>query len=180
MSEEGFPKTWGTTEQELSKRYPADEAVPDAKTWTCRAIDIDASPEVVFRWLCQLKKGPYSYDLLDNMGRRSPRKLIPGLEELELGQTFMMIYELVDFESDRQITVRTNKFKGPFGTQAVTYQVTPRDGGSRLLAKRVLQPPRGPHGPIFRMNLPFIDAVMARKQLLNFKKLSERQVQEEA
>ena len=30
------------------------------------------------------------------------------------------------------------------------------------------------------MNLPFIDFVMARKQLLNIKKLAERQVREQA
>jgi hypothetical protein len=178
-AEDSTIRAWGSTEEERAARYPCDDAVPDAKTWTCRAIDIEAPPEVVYRWLCQLRKGPYSYDLLDNLGRRSPRKLIPGLEDLEVGQTFMTIYELVDFEQDRQITVRTNKLKGPFGTQAVTYQVTPNgDGGSRLVAKRVLSPPRGPHGPIFKMNLPFIDAVMARKQLVNFKKLAERQVRE--
>ena len=184
MSDDGFPKTWGATEDERAKRYPADDAVPDAKTWTIRAIDVDAPPEVVFRWLCQLQKGPYSYDLLDNLGRRSPRKLIPGLENLELGQQFMTIYELIDFErpteGSGQITVRTNKLKGPFGTQAVTYEVSDNaDGGTRLVAKRVLAPPHGPHGPIFKFNLPFIDYVMAKKQMKNMKKLAERQAGEQ-
>ena len=101
------------------QRYPCDDALPDAEVSTCRAIDIDAPPEVVFRWLCQLQKGPYSYDLLDNLGRRSPRKLVDGMDKLELGQTFMTIYELVDFEpatsGSGHITVRTNKLKGRSG-----------------------------------------------------------------
>ena len=171
----------GSTPEERAKSYPCDEALPDASVSTVRATDIDAPPAVVYRWLCQLQKGPYSYDLLDNLGRRSPRKLIPGLEQLERGQQFMTIYELIDFEQDRQITVRTNKLKGPFGTQAVTYEVSPNaDGGTRLVAKRVLSPPRGPHGPIFKMNLPFIDYFMAKKQMRNMKKLAERQAQERA
>lgn len=178
MSEDSAIRAWGSTEQERAASYPCDEAVPDAAVSTCRAIDIEAPPEVVFRWLCQLRVGPYSYDLLDNLGRRSPRKLVDGLQNLELGQKFMMIYELVDFEQDRQITVRTNKLPGAIGVQSVTYQVTAgANGGSRLLAKRVLRPPRGPFGPLMKLNLPVIDYVMAMKQLKNFKKLAERQAQ---
>ena len=184
MREDSAIRASGSTEEERARRYPCDDALPDAETSTCRAIDIDAPPEVVFRWLCQLQAGPYSYDLLDNLGRRSPRKLVPGMEKLELGQKFMIIYELVEFEppsgGSGHITVRTNKLRGPFGTQAVTYHVSPNvKGGTRLVAKRVLKPPRGPHGPVFKMNLPAMDYVMARKQLRNFKKLAERQVAEE-
>jgi hypothetical protein len=167
---------WGSTASERAATYPCDNAAPDAAKSMHRAIDVAAPPEIVFRWLCQLRVAPYSYDILDNLGRRSPRELTPGLEQLEKGQTFMMIYELVDFEPDRQITVATAKFTGMFGRQAVTYQVTQRpDGGTRLVAKRRLKPPRGPHGPMIKLNLPVIDFIMTRKQLRTLKKLAERQ-----
>jgi hypothetical protein len=167
---------WGSTPEERSADYPCDRHLPDAAKSMHRAIDVDAPPPVVFRWLCQLRAAPYSYDVLDNLGRRSPRKLTPGLEALETGQKFMIIYELVEFEPDRQITVACKHLTGAFGRQAITYQVTPRPGGgSRLLAKRRLTPPRGPHGPLIKLNLPVIDLIMTRKQLRTLKKLAEQQ-----
>jgi hypothetical protein len=167
---------WGTTAAERAAPYPCDRVLPDAVKAMHRGVDVDAPPEVVFRWLCQLRVAPYSYDALDNLGRRSPRKLTPGLEQLELGQQFMMIYELAEFEPDRQITVRCARFTGAFGQQAVTYQVTPREGGgSRLVAKRRLKPPRAPHGLMIKTNLPVIDLIMTRKQLRTLKRLAEMQ-----
>jgi hypothetical protein len=170
-------REWGSTEAERAASYKCAEVLPDAAKSLYRAIDVEAPPEVVFRWLCQLRVAPYSYDLLDNLGRRSPRELTPGLERLEVGQRFMMIYELVEFEPGHQITVVINKlFRGAFGTQAVTYNVTQRDGGgSRLVANRRLKPPRGPHGPLIKLNLPVIDLLMTRKQLKTLSKLAERQ-----
>jgi hypothetical protein len=38
---------------------------------------------------------------------RSPRVLTPGLEELEVGQTFATIFELVEFETNSHVTLRT-------------------------------------------------------------------------
>lgn len=94
-----------------------------------RAVDVAAPPAVVFRWRCQLKVAPYSYDLLDNLGRRSPRELTPGVERLERGQRFL-IFELVDFEPGRQLT--GTSLPGPtrvFGPIAGTYLVEPAGTG---------------------------------------------------
>ena len=85
-----------------------------------RAISIDASPQVVYAWLCQLRVAPYSYDLLDRFGRRSPRRRDPDLAELEVGQRFMSQFDLVSFVPDRHITLVTGKI-------CVTYAVRPRE-----------------------------------------------------
>jgi hypothetical protein len=172
---------WGSTPAERAAEYPCDRHLPDAVSSMHRAIDVDAPPEVVYRWLCQLRVAPYSYDILDNLGRRSPRKLTPGLDELEVGQRFMFIYELVEFEPDLHLTVATKRFTGAFGNQALSYSVTGRPGGgSRLVAKRRLKPPRGPLGPMIKVNLPVIDFVMTRKQLRTLKQLAEKQARGDA
>jgi hypothetical protein len=129
----------------------------------------------VFRWLCQLRKAPYSYDILDNFGRRSPRELTPGLEHLERGQKFMMFYELVDFEPDRSITIVFKRFLWMFGQRAVTYRVTPAGAGSRLVAKIRHRKPPLPFGLTVPHVLPFLDLIMMRKQLLTLRKLAGKQ-----
>jgi hypothetical protein len=96
---------WGSTAAERAASYPCEDFVPGADLEVFRAIDISASVDVVYRWLCQLRAAPYSYDLLDNLGRRSPRELTPGLEELEVGQRIMTIFHLASFEPDRHLTI---------------------------------------------------------------------------
>jgi hypothetical protein len=152
-----------------------------------RGLDVNAPPEILFRWLCQLRIAPYSYDWLDNFGRRSPRTLTPGLERLEVGQHVMALFELVEFETDRHITAITLPTIGEslFGRFACSYVVMPRrdDGAarrSRLLVKLVARRSRGPLGLLMSWTLPWGDLVMMRKQLYNLKALAESSAPETA
>src|SRR5262245_29088368 len=88
---------WGTTSTERAMAFPCDSYLAQPDGVYFRAVNIEASASVIFRWLCQLKVAPYSYDLLDNQGRQSPRRLIEGLEQLEVGQKVMTIFKLVAF-----------------------------------------------------------------------------------
>src|SRR5919197_464770 len=97
---------WGATPAEQSLAFPCDSYLATAEHAYFRAVDVRTPAAVLFRWLCQLKVAPYSYDLLDNFGRRSPRRLTPGLERLAVGERFMTIFELVDFAEDEQLTLR--------------------------------------------------------------------------
>jgi hypothetical protein len=157
-------RNWGSTAEERARSLPCDEVVPDAKFVLHRAVDVDAPPEVVFRWLCQMRVAPYSYDLIDNLGRRSPQELTPGLDQLEVGQRFM-IFRLASFEPDMHLTLEHH---GPlFGDVGITYAVTP---GTRLVMRLACNPPRV---PLAGQLLAVGDFVMARRQLLNFKRLAE-------
>ena len=154
--------TWGVRPSEPAAPLPCDELLPDAPVQADRAISIAAPPSVVFSWLCQLRAAPYSYDIIDNLGRRSPRQRDPGLVRLEVGQRFMTMFALRSFVDGEQITLRA---KGV----AVTYAVAPEGTGSRLHVRVLFAGPR----PLVRA-LALGDLVMMRKQLLTLKSLSER------
>ena len=136
-----------------------------------RATTVDAPASVVFRWLCQLKLAPYSYDLVDNLGRRSPRELVPGVERLVVGQRFMVIFSLASFAYDEHITLRNHRV-------AVTYTVLSAEGSTRptrLVARVIFDPPGGRLATaVIGRALALGDLVMMRKQLLRLKALAER------
>jgi deazaflavin-dependent oxidoreductase (nitroreductase family) len=162
-------------EWERALAYPCDGFVHEQGDAYFRAIEVAAPAAVVFRWLCQLRAAPYSYDAIDNFGRRSPRTLTPGLERLEPGQRFMTIFDLVDFDAPRQLTLAVRRLRPIFGEGAVTYRVTP--GGPdrcRLTLKIVVGRSQARAEPLRRLLLPWLDLAMSRKQLRTIKELAER------
>ena len=166
-------ETWGSTAAERSRSYPCDGMVALPRRTLFRAVDVDAPAAVTFRWLCQLRIAPYSYDWIDNFGRRSPRRLIDGLDALAVGQRVMGIFRLAAFDPPRHITlVLDSPSRRFFGDLAVTYEVVPRGDASRIVVKLVVRDPGRP----FRWAAPLLpwgDLVMMRKQLLTLKALAE-------
>lgn len=159
---------WGADAQERGLALDCDGLLAGAPMRLHRAVSVQAAPEIVFRWLCQLKHAPYSYDLLDNLGRRSPRELTPGAERLAVGQRFMSIFTLVSYAPAEHITLRARR-------TAVTYAVFGRAGATRLLARVLFQPPGGRLlGALSGHGLALGDLLMMRKQLLTLKSLAER------
>jgi len=167
---------WGCTDAERSNAYPCDGLLVPADAALFRGLDVAAPAPVVFRWLCQLKVAPYSYDWIDNGRRRSPRELTQGLDHLERGQEVMSIFQLVDYEEGRHLTLLLHRPSAlrRFGAVAGSYVVVPvSERSSRLLVKLLVRYPRGIYGAFLRALLPFGDRVMMRKQLVTLKKLSE-------
>ncbi len=164
---------WGSTASERSEAFACDRLVDSPDVVLFRALDVGARPQTVFRWLCQLRAAPYSYDLIDNMGRRSPQKLTPGLEQLAAGQRMMLVFKLVEFERGTSITVLSEGRL--FGRVAVTYRVAEGPGGrSRLVAKVLVKHPRpGLRGAFAGFVLAPGDLVMMRRQLMNLARLAE-------
>lgn len=170
---------WGSTANERAQDYPCDRFLPNCDTLLHRGIDVRATATEVFRWFCQLKVAPYSYDWIDNWGRPSPRQLTPGVERLTLGEPVMTIFALVDYQIDRHLTVRMVHPGGIriFGDIALTYRVLPVLSGGAVCSRisvrmRIRYPGRGVWR-LMRWLLPWGDLIMMRKQLLTLKHLAE-------
>ncbi len=180
----GWIRDWGSSPREREQSFPCDAHLGAPVLTLHRAVTVAAPPSIVFRWLCQLRAAPYSYDWIDNGGRRSPRVLTPGLDQLEVGQTVMSIFRLADYTAGEHLTLvtRGGGAERLFGKMACTYRVqAERDDGaastSRLVVRLLAGRPAGLYrwlSPLF----PLGDWVMMRKQLLNLKRLAERSARE--
>lgn len=166
---------WHVTEAERDAHYPCDDYAEADWMSIMRGIDINALPPVVFRWICQLKVAPYSYDWIDNRGRRSPRTLTPGAEQLQIGQQ-LMIGAITEFVVDDHITgIGDPDAAKRFGPVAMSYLVRPQSEnrpGSRLLTRIRI----GGDAPLLRIAheaLLWGDLIMMRKQFLNLKANAE-------
>ncbi|MCP3784985.1 polyketide cyclase [Micromonospora sp. A3M-1-15] len=158
---------WGVTDGETMRSYPCDDFVvsPTLQAW--RGVHIEAPAAAVWPWLAQVRLAPYSYDWIDNLGRRSPRRLV-GLPEPRVGEAFTTaggrkLGRIVSVDPGRQLT---STIMGAF----MSYVLVPQEPDTtRLLLKVVMRTTRWA-----ALGLSLGDLVMARRQLLNLKRLAER------
>ncbi|HWD55055.1 MAG TPA: hypothetical protein VG346_08020 [Acidimicrobiales bacterium] len=158
---------WGVTEAEVTRRYPCDDLVtaPTLQLW--RGVTVRAEPEIVWRWVTQIRLAPYSYDWIDNLGRRSPQHLHPLPEPVPGdyfttalgGRRFGKIIAVVPSEH------LTGRIMGAF----MSYVLVRDDPTTRLLLKIVMA-----QGRLVAPLLTVGDLVMARRQLLNLGWLAEQ------
>jgi hypothetical protein len=176
----GMPTVWGATAREHERHYPADHVVEGAAVRLTRAVTVHAPAPLVYGWVCQLTQAPYSYDLVDNRGRRSPRELTPGADAVRVGQRLLGLFEVIDVRPGEQLTVRglarTTRLFGPLG---MTYAVEPRSDVESRLVCRVLAGTPTFAARLRGVVLEWGDLVMMRKQLLTWKELAERDQQRE-
>jgi hypothetical protein len=158
---------WGVTEAEIDRRYPCDQFVPEPGLQLWRAVTVHAPPDRVWPWVIQIRLGPYSYDWVDNLGRRSPRRLRNVPEPLP-GDAFTSALGGRDLGRILVITpgqALTAKIMGA----VMSYVLVPHGSNTRLLLKVVAS-----RGGIAGQLLSIGDLIMARRQLLNLARLAEQ------
>ena len=157
---------WGVTPADTRLRFGCDAHVPDPTMAAWRGVTVHAEPDAVWRRLCQVRLAPYSYDLVDNLGRRSPRELRHVADPV-VGDPFTRALgrdqgRVVAVDPRRELTATI------MGAH-MSYVVLPQDDGTtRLLLKVVMGGSRW-LAPAVSVG----DLVMARKQLLTLKRLAE-------
>ena len=81
----------GASDDELTSSFPGADLVPGGVRTATMAVTIDAPPSRVWPWLVQMgtdRGGWYSWDLLDNFGRRSADRIHPEWQKIDLGDRF--------------------------------------------------------------------------------------------
>ena len=174
--------TWGATPDEVSKPLPGDELVTRPTFNATRAITIDETPQEIWPWLVQAgvtRAGWYSYDILDNLGHRSARRIIPELQNLAPG-------DLVPMSPNGKQGIPVLSMDPPasmvWGTAAEstwTWQLDASADGSTRLITRVRSRYRW-LSPSIAMSLlvEFADIWMMRKMLMNVRDRAEGLVTE--
>ena len=171
---------WGATPAEVADVMPGDELVPNAQFRATRAITIDAAPEAVWPWLVQvgcLRGGWYSNDLLDNLAHPSASTIIPGLQDLEVGQWVSMAptpsekaaFKVHSFEVDRWLLWSKSD-------STWVWKLMPLDGNrtrliTRIHALRDWRHPLAAVGAVVLMELG--DFAMCRRMLRGIKARAE-------
>ena len=82
---------WGATDEELQRRLPGDDNVPEPLLDTTRAVTIAAPADQVWPWLVQIgqrRAGFYSYVGLENAvgcDMHNADRIVPEWQRLEVG-----------------------------------------------------------------------------------------------
>ncbi|MEW2591249.1 polyketide cyclase [Micromonospora aurantiaca] len=117
-------------------------------------------------WVAQIRLAPYSYDWIDNLGRRSPQRLV-DLSEPVVGEAFTTAGgrrrgRILAVEPGHHLT-------GEIMGAVLSYVLVPDAGNTtRLLLKVVMRT-----NPVIALGGCLGDLVMARRQLLNLKQFAE-------
>lgn len=180
-------RAWGTTEAERIGTEECMKYVPAPLDTYYRGITVHADRAIVWRWLCQMRVAPYSYDWVDNFGRTSPRKLTLGADNLAIGQRILVLFEVVGFERDHHITVQVRPgLRWFWGNTCCTFRVADSDEAEGCRLRMIMtvhdRPSRFAKSTglyqVRKYLFPWVELVMVHKQFRTFKKLAEKMASE--
>jgi hypothetical protein len=172
---------WGSTPAERDAPMPGDSwaraAAPAGASFLrmTRAISLPVPPDAAWPWLAQLGRGAgfYSYDRLDNGGKRSACHVVPWIPPPRLGDATAIGY-LRHLVPGRETAwwMPEMRWFGCRVTMACAYRLAAEGGGSRLVM-RVNGGAAGPTVGLVYGLFILMDSLMARRQLLGIRERLE-------
>ena len=173
-------ENWGSTEEEIRLELPGDELVPRPAFSATRSISIAAPTFDVFPWIAQLglgRAGWYSYDIIDNFGRRSATELHPewavsSVGDIVPGGPINFVVTHIDAPHHLVMSLQSRRAMKRFSF-TLAYVLREMPEGTRLVSRvrSALHVPLG--APLLKSTLGPGDGVMLRRQLLGLKERAE-------
>jgi hypothetical protein len=174
--------TWGATAEEVSRKLPGDELLPEADLVSTRAVTIDAPPGAIWPWLVQMgsgRGGAYTYDWIENLlglHMHSARQILPQFQDLKVGDELplgpgrpVMRVEVCDPQ-------QTLAIRFADGNWVWIFALRTEDGRTRLISRNRIAMPGAPL-PVRVFNMLVMEPgslVMERKMLLGIKQRAQR------
>jgi hypothetical protein len=170
-------QNWGATPDEINGVVVGDQICSDAHLSATRCITIAAPPEEVFPWIRQMgfrRAGWYSYDIIDNLGRKSAMSIHPEWQDVVSGSPVpagLMSFTAAIVEPPRSFVLQVGT-KDPHLRRlcfTLAYELRDDPAGTRLVT-RMRSTVNIPGGRLIeRFLLGPGDGIMLRKQLLGLR-----------
>jgi hypothetical protein len=169
---------WGATAEEINSSVVGDDLCSTATLVATRSITIGAPPQDVFPWIRQMgfgRAGWYSYDWLDNLGRKSATTIHDEWQSVAAGDKIpsgpiSFIAAIVDAPRHFVLEIKSPGNKCPKMHFTLAYELRDDPQGTRLVT-RMRSRINLPLGSLFeKLILGPGDGIMLRRQLLNIKK----------
>lgn len=169
---------WGATDAEVKRVMPGDEIVSKPSFNATRAVTIQATPQNIYPWIIQMgvtRAGWYSYNLLDNLGRRSAESILPEHQNIQVG-------DLVPRSPDGRQGMRVKYFRknkwvlwwDQKGDTSWVWEIHPQgEGKARLITRVRVKYRLFSSAILFNLLIEFFDILMMRKSMLGIKRRAE-------
>jgi hypothetical protein len=171
---------WGATAIEIKRAMHGDEIVAKPTFNATRAVTINAIAENIYPWIIQMgvtRAGWYSYDLLDNLAKRSAVVILPEHQNIKIGDIVPLSPDgkqgmvVKDFKKNEWILWWDNK-----GNSTWVWSIYPEGESTFRLITRVRVKYRFFSAAIlFNLLIEFFDIWMMRKCMLGIKKRAENE-----
>jgi hypothetical protein len=158
-----------------SAPMPGDELITEPHVSNDRAVSLGAPRDDVFAWLAQMgfgRAGWYSYDWIDNLGRRSADRLNPEWQVAAAGEQMPggpIAFDVTHLRRPDHLVlaVLDRRLPGHRLWFTLAYRLEPigSGGGATNLTTRARIRTDGPLGRAISVGLGLGDGVMVRRQL---------------